>query len=178
MYDSKCKLPPFKGSLLDYHLQLLVPAECRKDQVTGLDALWIQEHFPAFNSLAAESESFRFALEAFVDCRFAKEARTAIARLWSGIEAMLGIDSELVYRISLVAASLLEARGDARKRRFEEIKKLYGLRSKAVHGDKLPEDKVSFALGGARDLLGELILWAISTGHELGPKDFDDAVFY
>ncbi len=90
---------------------------------------------------------------------------------------MYGISSELVYRISLLSASLLEPRGELRKAKFEAVKKLYSLRSKAVHGDALPPEKLASAMNESYDLLRDLILLSLNKGHALGSSDFDEAVF-
>jgi hypothetical protein len=177
VYKSKRELPPFAGNLLDYHLRLLIDSDTRKDSLTKEDLDWIQQHYEVFNRLAAENESFRLALGAAIDWRYAKDARTAIARLWSGIESIFGITSELIFRISLISASLLEEPGEARKTRFRAVKKLYGLRSKAVHGESLPEEKVLSAMNDSFHLLKELLLLTIEKGHVLSNKDFDDSVF-
>lgn len=177
VFSPRHDLPRFKGQLLDFHLHILSPeAECR-DELSDDDAQWIREHFDTFNRLAAESEPFRFALEACIDWRYAKDMRSAVSRLWAGIEAVFGISSELVYRISLLSASLLAPRGEQRRNRFQEVKKLYGLRSKAVHGSALSQDKLQDALVGSYSLLRELLLLAIDRGHALGDEDFDEAVF-
>lgn len=115
VYRSKRDLPRFQGNLLDFHLGVLTNQDVRTDEVSVDDAAWIRERFDVFNDLATQSQPFRFALEAAIDWRFAKDARSAVARLWSGIEAIFGITSELVYRISLLSACLLADRGDARK---------------------------------------------------------------
>jgi hypothetical protein len=171
------QLPPFKGDLLDFHLTMLAASKPREGPVTEDDARWICEHYEVFDRLAADSESFRLALEAAIDWRFAKDPRSAVARIWSGIEATFGITSELVYRISLLAASLLEPRGLARKDRFRSVQKLYGLRSKIVHGDKIDGAKMSLALNDSFQLLRELLLLTIQKGHVLNQDDFDQAVF-
>jgi hypothetical protein len=177
VYRSKRDLPRFQGNLLDFHLTLLTNKDARTDEVSVDDAAWIHEHFHVFNKLAAESQAFQFALEAATDWRFAKDARSSVARLWSGIEAVFGITSELVYRISLLAACLLAERGDTRKAKFEEVKKLYALRSKVVHGEQLTEEKVASALNDSYHLLADLLLLSINKGHVLGQEDFDRAVF-
>lgn len=177
VYKSKRDLRRFQGNLLDFHLTLLTNNDARTGEVSVDDANWIHRHFDVFNNLAAQSQSFRFALEAAIDWRFAKDARSAVARLWSGIEAIFGITSELVYRVSLLSACLLAERGDTRKAKFEEVKKLYGLRSKAVHGEQLTDEKVASALNDSYHLLADLLLLAINKGRVLGQEDFDQAVF-
>lgn len=141
------------------------------------DAAWIFKHFEVFNKLASQSHSFRFALEAAMDWRFATEPRSAISRLWSGIEAVFGITSELVYRISLLSACLLAERGDERLKKFQNVKTLYGLRSKVVHGEQLSGEKMTSALNDSYHLLADLLILTISTGHVLDQSDFDTAVF-
>ena len=141
------------------------------------DATWIATHFGTFNRLASKSEPFRLALEAAIDWRYAKDPRLAVGRIWSGIEAVFGISSELVYRVSILCASLLEERGGPRKARFQAVKKLYGLRSKAVHGEPLAEEQLVSSMNDSHRLLRELLLLTIKKGHVLGAKDFDDALF-
>jgi Apea-like HEPN len=134
-------------------------------------------HFNTFNQLAGESEAFRLALEAAIDWRYSKEPRLAVGRLWSRIEAVFGISSELVYRISILCASLLEERGERRKARFQAVKKLYGLRSKAVHGEALKQEQLVSAMSDSYRLLRELLLLTIEKGRVLTADDFDDALF-
>lgn len=177
VYISRRDLPRFQGQLLDFHLSLLTNEDVQRGEVSVEDAAWIREHFDVFNKLAAQSQPFRFALEAAIDWRYAKDARSAVARLWSGIEAMFCISSELVYRLSLLSACLLTERGDSRKAKFEEVKKLYGLRSKVVHGEQLPDEKILSALNDSYHLLASLLLLSINKGRVLGQEDFDQAVF-
>jgi hypothetical protein len=177
IHTSQRALPPFKGNLLDFHARLLIDKNARTDSVSPDDAAWISENFGTFNRLASESEAFRLALEAAIDWRYAKEPRLAVGRIWSGIEAVFGITSELVYRISGLCASLLEPRGQPRKARFQAVKKLYGLRSKAVHGEALLQEQLVSAMNDSYRLLRELLLLTIEKGHVLGADDFDDALF-
>ena len=130
-----------------------------------------------FNHLAAEHGPLRLALEAAVDWRYASEPRTAVARLWTGIEAIFGISSELVHRISFLSASLLAPRGTERRDKFLAVKKLYGLRSKMVHGEAVQPDKATEAMRDSFALLRDLLLLSIERGHALGREDFDAALF-
>ena len=177
VFNSNRELPPFKGGLLDYHMRTFVADLERDDPVNDTDAEWVRDRYPLVNDLAADDNRFRFALEAAVDWRYTQEMRSAIARIWSGIEAFFGINSELVYRISLMSASLLEQRGDRRKLRFESVRKLYALRSKAVHGEPLSPEILQSAMSDSFHLLRDLLLVAIGKGRALGKDDFDDAIF-
>jgi hypothetical protein len=171
-------LPPFRGRILDFHLRVFTGGSSRQDTVNQADAEWILSHFDSFNRLASESSAFRLALEAAIDWRFFEEPPAAVGRLWSGIEAIFGISSELVYRISTLSASLLEPRGATRKHRFKEVKDLYALRSKAVHGEPLSSKQLAQAMTGSFKLLQDLLLLSIERGHALDSDDFDKAVFY
>lgn len=116
---ARTDLPEFKGGLLDFHLRTLTDNEGRRDAIADDDAAWIQRNFETFNRLSSETAKFLFALEAAMGWRFAKDQRTATARIWSGIEAIYGISSELVYRIPcfrLACWSLAVKRG---RRAFE-----------------------------------------------------------
>jgi hypothetical protein len=171
-------LPPFQGNLLDCHLTFLINSKTRRDSVKPDDAQWISDHFDVFNRLASESPKFKFALEAATEWRFLKDPRNAVARLWSGIEAIFSVSSELVYRISVLSASLLTDRGNQRKEKFNQIKKLYGARSKIVHGDAIDDEKVVEALNQSYELLSDLLIVSISRGHVLTDADFDQALFF
>jgi len=171
-------LPPFKGQLLELHTKFLVPDNA-KTTLLEEDAYWIRNNYKTFNSLASESESFRFALAAAVNWQYSSDPRVAIAQLWSGIEAVFfGISSELVYRISLLIASLLEPRGVARKAKFDKVRKLYGVRSKAVHGEELSDDKLTKAMLESFDILSGLLLLNVEKGRPFTQDDFEEAIFY
>jgi len=170
-------LPPFKGGPLDVHTSLLVP-ENVKTILTNEDADWINDNYEKFNYLAGKSEGFRFALEAAVEWQYASGPRVAIAQLWSGIEALFGINSELAYRISLHIASLLEERGIARREKFDKVRKLYVVRSKAVHGEELSFEKLHKATLESFDILSKLLLVNIEKGRPFTADDFEVAIFH
>lgn len=170
-------LPPFKGQLLELRTKFLVPDNAKTTLVKE-DAYWIRNNYETFNSLAAESESFRFALAAAVNWQYPSEPRIAIAQLWSGIEAVFGISSELVYRISLLIASLLEPRGVARQARFAQVRKLYGVRSKAVHGEEVSDEKLTKTMFESFDILSKLLLLNIEKGRPFTQEDFEEAILY
>jgi hypothetical protein len=170
-------LPKFEGGFLEIHTTLLSP-ENAKTILGKEDADWIKDNFERFNYLGAKSEGFRFALHAAVNWQYESEPRMAIAQLWSGIEALFGINQELVYRLSLQIASLLEKRGDKRKDRFNQVKKLYGVRSKAVHGGELSDDKLRKAMIESFDILSKVLLVNIEKGRPFKQDELDEAVLY
>ena len=51
------------------------------------------------------------------------------------------------------------------------------MRSKAVHGAQLTDERIALALNDSYHLLADLLLLSIDTGHVLVQEDFDKAVF-
>jgi hypothetical protein len=177
VFASNRSLPSFGGGILDYHVRISTASSPRLDPLQPNDVEWVAAHFEVFNHIASTSDSFRLALEAAVDWRYFADQRSALARVWAGIEALLGISSELVFRIALYSAALLEPRGATRRRRFAAVKGLYSDRSKAVHGDAVQPDKLTHALEGSFRLLADLLLHSVELGHALTNDDFERAVF-
>ena len=104
-----------------------------------------------------EVPRFRLAVDALTTHQHLLNSRMMAASIWAGIEALMGIDSELSFRLALSAASMLEPRGTARYERYRRIKKLYNVRSKAVHGEALEEAALLQNVIESRELLSQLI---------------------
>ena len=164
VFEPRKSLPKFSGGLLDYHLSMLVPLDLKDLPLDPTEGHWISIHLERFNQLASSDERFRFALEASVDWRYAKDPRAAISRLWAGIESLFGLSAELVYRVSLFGSVGLASRGEGRLQAFRRIKASYGIRSKAVHGEPLSQDKLSSGMHEAFDILRALLLYCVLRG--------------
>jgi hypothetical protein len=176
--ERRAKLPSMTDTVLleDYRVRFILSNHTKRNDVTEEDAMWVRENFDAFNTLAASLQPFRFGLEASFDWRYAHDQRAAIARLWSGIEALLNISTEITYRLSITAASLLARRGEDRLKRYKSIKALYGLRSKAVHGTDISEADLLRGLDGAFELLRDLVIATASNGHVFTSEEIDQAI--
>ncbi len=172
VFEPKGSLPDFQGGLLDYHLRLFIPRETRSTPFDSEEAVWLSSNFERFNQLASSDERFRFGLEAAIDWRYAKDPRAAVARVWAGVESLLGINSELVYRVSLYAGTVVASRGPDRIAAFKKIKALYGVRSKAVHGEPIAEDKLFIGLHDSFEVLRTLLLDAVERGAVRTEDDF------
>jgi hypothetical protein len=84
-----------------------------------------------------------------------------MAVLWAGIECIFGASSEIRFRISLYIARFLHPiDADARKAKFEAVKKLYNSRSSAVHGSKIKGD-LAQSVEDSAELLKNLIRQSI-----------------
>ena len=172
------KLESFTGNLLDYHVKMILLSNIESTTLENKDIEWIIKNYENANSLAAQNENFRFALETINSWRYAKDSKSAIAIIWAAIESLVGVSSEIVFRLSLYISSLLESRGEKRIERFNQIKKLYNLRSKVVHGAELTQNQINSAIEQSFLLLSELLDHVITTNKILTNADFEKAVFY
>lgn len=158
-------IPKFEGNLLDFVLSYKKTNNNITTSWNSAHKEFIQKNFIIANKLAHDNEAFRLGLESLYDWRFAKDPRMAIARLWIGIEAVININSELSFRIALYAATILEEKGEKRQLRFREIKRLYSMRSKAVHGDPMTEDLLNETIMQSFRLLKDLISYCCKIEH-------------
>lgn len=166
-----------KANLCDYHVSMLQINTLQQPILNDMDVLWISKNFETVNHLAYKSEKFRYALEVINSWRYCVDVRSAIAIIWAAIESIVVVSSEITYRLSLSISSLLIERGDKRIGKFKEIKSLYNLRSKVVHGSNIKGSEVEDALIGSFNLLSELIVFMIEKNKVIEELDFTNAIF-
>ena len=124
------------------------------------EANWASAHFNDARLLLGK-EKFQTAVHCLASYRWHPMPRIKMAVLWAGIEGMFGASSEIRFRISLYISRFLHpVDTDARKIRFDSVKKLYDSRSSAVHGSKVKGDLVQ-AVEESAGLLKELIRQSI-----------------
>ncbi|MFC4606894.1 hypothetical protein ACFO9E_03495 [Streptomyces maoxianensis] len=87
-----------------------------------------------------------------------------MARIWSGIESLFDVQNELSFRLSMYAAVLIADEIDERIEVQARFKRLYGLRSKAVHGAKMEAAKLTETLEASWSLLCDLLVSCIRSG--------------
>lgn len=128
-FSSECKL-----TVTNYHLRGL------SDSVFFLDENdneWINQYFYTAVRLL-ENQKFQNAVHCLATYRWHSVPRVRLALLWSGIEGLFDVDTEIVFRLSLYIAKFLEPNNtEEMKTVFSEVKKLYKYRSSAVHGSKM-----------------------------------------
>jgi hypothetical protein len=166
-----------KANLCDYHIKMLRIGSLNELKVESADIKWIKVHYENANTLAFENEKFRYALEVINSWRYCVDVKSAIAILWAAIESIVDVSIEISYRLSLSISSLLCERGDERIKKFKEIKKLYGLRSKVVHGSNLKGPEIEKSLVESFRLLSELVVYMIENNKMIKSADFEDAIF-
>lgn len=125
-------------------------------QLTTSDKEWLERHFGTARNLLS-NPAFQTAAHSLATFRWHSHPRSQLALIWSGIEALFGIDSEIVFRVSLYTARFLASDDQAeRLQLFSKVKQLYKQRSAAVHGAKMKGD-IKTAVKQSSDLLGRLI---------------------
>lgn len=172
------KLEEFEGNLLDFHTKFFTLPAIQEDRISTADIKWVKKYFEIANSLAAQDDNFRFGIETINSWRFAKDYRSSIAILWAAIESIIGVSSEITFKLSLSVSSLLIDRGELRKIKFNQIKKLYGLRSKVVHGSDLKSTEIEKAISESYLLLCDLINYMIEKNKVITKQDLEKAIFY
>lgn len=100
-----------------------------------------------------------------------------VAAIWSGIESLLEFEHELRFRIAATVAYLLEPQEDNRYLRFKNVKKLYDLRSKCVHGSGTKDKDQNAAVTESLNLLCELLILSIKRGSMIESAEMERIFF-
>ncbi len=87
---------------------------------------------------------------------------TRLLTLWTALEAVLGADMEITYRISLRSALLLGKDRSTAKEVFDRVKRLYQLRSKVVHGRSSKKMDVAATLLATEEHLRSVLVAILS----------------
>jgi hypothetical protein len=127
----------------------------RSKKVSSAKHRWIADHYNSAKTLL-DKDRYRDAVHCLSSYRWHSMPRAQLALLWSGIEGLFGVDYELSFRLSLYAARFLSPRSRTRQKAiFDSTKKLYAVRSKAVHGGKLEDasQSVERSVGLLRELV-------------------------
>ncbi|CZY31469.1 HEPN domain-containing protein [Enterobacter hormaechei subsp. xiangfangensis] len=159
-------------------VQLLedVPATRRIDTVKelSLEALdWVQQYLENWITLL-EFPAFRLAIDSLTTHNQHANLRMSAAALWAGIEALFGINSELRFRLAIMAAAYLEERGVQRLEAYRRIKKLYDYRSKAVHGGVTSDHHLVEHIIEVRKLLSQLVCRMTELGRMPTVEDYEE----
>lgn len=140
--------------ITNYHFKGLNSGKPTK--ITAAKHRWIDQHYGSARDLLGQHQ-FSDAAHCLSSYRWHTMPRAQLALLWSGIEGLFGVDYELSFRLSLYTAKFLAPGSRSRQKAiFDSTKKLYSIRSKAVHGGKLKDAKP--AVEDSIKLLRRLVL--------------------
>jgi hypothetical protein len=156
-----------------------IPAAIKLERdrtVEQVDFDWLWASGEAFEELL-DDPRFSLAVESLCYCHLLRDSRMMAAGLWAGIEALCGVKQELNFRIALYAAVVLEPRGARRRALFKRVSELYGVRSKAIHGEKLDPTLLKEHVVEVRIMLAQLIVKTIATRKVYEKEDFEQLLF-
>ncbi len=154
------------------NIRQLEEAEPVKDD----DLAWIVNRLTTFNSLKATSPPYALAVDSLCEHNHQSSFRMAAAMLWSGIEALFDIKSEISYRLAIYIATLLEKPGNARYELFKRVKKEYNTRSRIMHGDSTDPETLRLHVVTTRKLLSRLICRVTENQGVPKPEEIDGLV--
>ncbi len=122
---------------------------------------WVASHWSASFQALSERVSFSNAMIAAVRAPWADTEAYAQMMVWSGLEALFspGDRGELTHQLAASLAAFLKPPGDDRLAIYQEVRRLYVERSKAVHGQKMKQG--SDALQRSHELLCRALLRCI-----------------
>lgn len=130
--------------------------------LNGGENHWLKDHYRSAWQLMDE-DRYQNAIHCLASYRWHSMPRAQLALIWSGIEGLFQIDYELSFRLSLYIAKYLAPRSRAKQKAiFDEVKKLYGMRSKVVHGGKL--DSLSDSVKSSVGILRKLVMKSAEQG--------------
>ncbi|MDP2316553.1 MAG: HEPN domain-containing protein [Pseudomonadota bacterium] len=139
---------------------------------TPEDVVWAAANFMKVGSVLSDAR-FGMAMTALTTHHHQGSFRMNAASLWAGIEAVFGISQELTFRLSLLLAAFLEPRGDGRLDLYKKVKKLYGVRSQAVHGGKMSDEDLRKHIAEVRALLARLLTKFVEDERVPATEDFE-----
>lgn len=140
--------------------------------ISESDEEWISKNYEAAYALL-EKECYRTAVHAMASYRWHSVPRVQLAVIWSGIESLFNVNTEVSFRISLYIANYLGGDEIEAKQIFKQVRKMYSLRSSAVHGNKT-KDNLENAVVESADLLNRLLRRCAETK---SLPDVDNLVF-
>lgn len=145
-------------SVIDYRRLTFLKDEART--LSEVECIWLEVNFEEAQALLTK-HGFQNAVHCLATYHWHSLPRAQLALLWAGIEGLFGVDSEIVFRVSLYTAKFLAPNDTLAQRRiFAEVKRLYNVRSKAVHGGRLKNDS-SNSVRESIELLRQLIVACI-----------------
>lgn len=100
----------------------------------------------------------------------------AASTLWSGIEALFDIESELRFRLALYISFVSPDKKDNRFDYFKKVQKLYDQRSKIVHGKPIKEKEIYNHLVEVSVLLCRLLMTFVINGRVFSRNEIDKMI--
>ena len=136
---------------------------------------WAQSHLKNFEVLQRDN-TFTASLLCYGNSHHLFGYAPRIMLLWSGIERLFKVSSELTRTLALYSALMLEENSaDARYDCYKRVKKDYDLRSRVVHGALERESQMEDVYKRASDLLVRLLARCVDLSRVPTSEELDRA---
>jgi hypothetical protein len=136
---------------------------------------WAKSNLLRFESLQ-EDRTFTASLMCYGNAHHLFGYAPRIMLLWSGVERLFKVSSELTRTLALYSALMLEGESsDARYEYYKRIKKDYDMRSKVVHGALEKESQIEEAYTHASELLVRLLAKCVELSRVPTSEELDRA---
>lgn len=149
-----------------------VPPLAEIHSATPAQLQWAKQYKAAFDSLVLVPE-FGTAMRCYGNAHYLPDVDVRIMLLWSGIEGLLSVDGELNRRIALYTALMLDGTPSEKAAYFDEVKRAYGIRSRAVHGGGAAKEKLELGYRQASKILSGLLARCVELGRVPTPSELD-----
>ncbi len=148
-----------------------------KDKTISQDDMkWVIDHYYDLIMFSSDNPQLSIAIDSLSTFNQQESPRMCIATLWSGIEAIFGIQSELRFRLAAEIAAYLEPRGVERVSLHKRVKQLYDFRSKAVHGSKIVDSSIADHIAEVQTLLRRILVKCIDEQHIPTKIEFEERI--
>ena len=141
-------------------------------QATVAHLQWARRYASEFFRLIHVPE-FSAAIRCYGGAHILPDHDVRIMLLWAGIEGLMSVDAELSRRLALYAALMLDGSPDEKSAYFDEVRKAYAVRSRAVHGSRLKKGKLEEGSRTAGRILIGLIARCVELGRVPSPGELD-----
>jgi hypothetical protein len=152
MKDDDCNI-----AITNYHL---IGVNNKPYTLKEKDCKWIEANIRNARELL-NNDNFQNAIHCLASYKWHPLQRAQLAIIWSGIEGLFNIESEITFRLGLYISNFLLSGKKGKEEMFNKVKKLYNYRSAAVHGSKL-KDSLGTMVNDSAVLLRNLVLKCIN----------------
>jgi Apea-like HEPN len=131
--------------------------------VSSEQIAWAKNNLKKFERLIS-NDAFSSAMRCYGNAHYLFDIDTRVMLLWAGIEGLLSVEAELSRRIALYTALLHRGTPAEKVVYFNEVRKAYAIRSRAVHGGKASLTKLKAGYESASRILVGLLARCVELG--------------
>ena len=125
--------------------------------ISEQDESWLHEYYRRASNMLQVNDTYRTAVHAMASYRWHSMPRIQLAILWSGIESLFNVSTEISFRVSIYIARFLAGDNEQEaKQVFKKVRKIYNMCSSDIHGNKI-KDNINDSVKESAILLNQII---------------------